>query len=76
MATIHDMSLDDLRDFVRKAVDERLTQLLGDFETALEAETGAVLTWDEIRTEVQRHRWTPPSGATSSLDLLREDRDS
>lgn len=32
-------------------------------------------TWDQARRSIDQHRWTPPAGAKSSLELLREDRD-
>ncbi|MEJ5312203.1 MAG: hypothetical protein WHX52_20760 [Anaerolineae bacterium] len=76
MTTIQNMTLDDLKRFVERTVDERLARLLGEFEIADELAEGRELTWDEVRAAVERHRWTPPSGAKSSLDLLREDRDS
>ena len=30
----------------------------------------------EVFESIDRHIWTPPPGAKSSLELLREDRDS
>ncbi|MBE9225559.1 hypothetical protein IQ264_09015 [Phormidium sp. LEGE 05292] len=30
----------------------------------------------EILNSIDRHRWTPPPGAKSTLEMLREDRDS
>jgi len=76
MVTIQDMTLDDLRKFVEDTVDERLSRLLGAFEIPEEPDAVDDLTWDEVRAAVERHRWTPPPGAKSSLELLREDRDS
>jgi hypothetical protein len=74
MATIANMTLEELKQFVEETIDERLTRLLGTFE--IEDETDEEKTWDEIRASVEHHRWTPPSGAKSSLDMLREDRDN
>ena len=76
MATIANMTLEDLKKFVEETIDERLTRLLGTFEIPDEPEEDDGLTWDEIRTTVERHRWTPPPSAKSSLKLLREDRES
>ena len=76
MATVQDMTLDDLRKFIEATVDERLSRLLGVFEVPEEPVADDDLTWDEVRAAVERHRWTPPPGARSSLELLREDRDS
>lgn len=76
MTTIQDMTLDDLKRFVERTIDERLARLLGEFEIADELAEGREITWDDIRAAVERHRWTPPPGARSSLELLREDRDS
>lgn len=76
MATIANMTLEDLKKFVEETLDERLTRLLGTFEIPDESDEDDGLTWDEIRALVERHRWTPPPGAKSSLELLREDRES
>jgi hypothetical protein len=76
MATIANMTLEDLKKFVEETLDERLTRLLGAFEIPDESDEDNGLTWDEIRASVERHRWTPPPGAKSSLELLREDRES
>jgi hypothetical protein len=75
MATIANMTLEDLKKFVEKALDKRLTQLFGTFEIPAEPNEDDGRTWDEIRTLVAQHRWTPPQGAKSSLELLREDRE-
>jgi len=74
MATIADMTMDELKRVIDEAIDERLTRLLGTFEV-VEAANDETLSWDEIRTTVERYRWTPPPGAKSSLEMLREDRD-
>lgn len=76
VATVQDMTLDDLKKFVEQTIDERLSRLLGTFEIPEEPGESRDLTWDEVREAVERHRWTPPPGAKPSLDLLREDRDS
>jgi hypothetical protein len=76
MATIANMTLEDLKKFVEETLDERLTRLLGTFEIPDEPDEDDGLTWDEIRASVEQHRWTPPPGAKSSLELLREDRES
>ena len=74
MVTIADMTMDELRKIIDEAIDERLTRLLGTFEVAETTDDGT-LSWDEIRTAVERYRWTPPPGAKSSLELLLDDRD-
>jgi len=76
MASIEKMTLEELRRLIDERIDDRLTRLLGKFEIPDEPDEDDDLTWDEIRAAVERHRWTPPPGAKSSLELLREDRDS
>lgn len=76
MATIANMTLDDLKKFVEETLDERLTRLLGRFEIPDEPDADDGLTWDEVRALVEEHRWTPPPDAKSSLEFLREDRES
>ncbi len=74
MATLQDMTLDDLKKFVEAIVDRRLSRLLGTFELPEAADTNSDLSWDDVRAAAERHRWTPPPGAKSSLEFLREDR--
>jgi hypothetical protein len=74
VATIANMTMEELKQFIEVTIDERLIRLLGTFELAEEPDEDK--TWDEIRASVARHRWTPPPGAKSSLEMLREDRDS
>ncbi len=76
MTTVANMTIEELKQFVEETIDERLTRLLGTFDTSEESTEDDNLTWDEIRASVERHRWTPPPGAKSSLELLREDRNS
>lgn len=75
MAKIGDMTLEELKKVIEEAIDERLTQMFGVFEVEDDDDVEE-MTWDEIRAEVEKHRWTPPPGAKSSLEFLREDRDS
>jgi N-acetyl-anhydromuramyl-L-alanine amidase AmpD len=77
MTTIADMTVEDLKQFIEATLDERLTQLLGKFEITDDDqdEPNENLSWDEIRTAVEHHRWTPQPGGKSSLELLREDRE-
>lgn len=74
MATIADMTAEDLKRFIEETIEERLTQLLGTFEMPDEPDEDDSMTWDEIRAAVERNRWTPPPRAKSALELLRENR--
>lgn len=75
MVTIS-MTPEELKRLIEDTIDERLTRLLGNFEITDQPDDDSDLTWDEIRAQVARTRWTPPPGAKPSLELLREDRDS
>jgi hypothetical protein len=84
MATIANMTVEELKqliaDAVESAIDVRLTRLLGEFEID-EAELFSdqeldTRTWQEVKQDIERHRWTPPPGTPSVTELLREDRDS
>jgi hypothetical protein len=61
------MTLEELEIFIEKTVQHQLQRftLVPDSRTL-----------DEIFDSIEEHRWTPPVGAKSPLDLLREDRDS
>jgi hypothetical protein len=76
MATISNMTVDELKKFVEALIDERLTRLLNVFEIPEEFDEEYSLTWDEIRAAVERVRWTPPPNTKSALQLLRGDRET
>ena len=65
------MTLDDLKRLIAEVVAETL-------ETRTQQEDVWVddtRTWEEVKQDVERHRWTPPPGTPSVTDMLREDRD-
>lgn len=64
--TVAEMTLSELNQLINKIVDRRL-------ELVKKADTR---TMDEVNESIRRNRWTPPPGAKSSLELLREDRDA
>lgn len=81
MDTISTMTYEQLLRLIDSRIDARLKLLLGDFdlpefemENDFEAEDTRSL--HEILESLDRNRWTPPPGAKSSLELLREDRDA
>lgn len=76
MNTIAEMTREELKQFIEDLIDEKLTRALGVFEIPDEDDEGEELAWDEIRANVEKHRWTPPAGSKTSLEFLREDRES
>ncbi|MCC6617193.1 MAG: hypothetical protein IT320_27210 [Anaerolineae bacterium] len=76
MATIANMTIEQLKQLVEETIDERLTRLLGTFENDRADDADSSLSWAEISTLVEQHRKTPQPGGKSSLDMLREDRES
>lgn len=79
MATIEHMTLDELKQLIDERVEKHL--VLKHMES--ESEVSGFLpdrfkdprTWEQVKQDVKRHRWTPPPGSKSPLELLREDRD-
>lgn len=80
METIEKMTLEELRALIDERINERLVHLLGRFEieedVLLTGEETDTRTWEQVKQDIERDRWTPPPGAKSSLELLREDRES
>lgn len=68
MVSTNNITWEDIRRFVDQRIDERLTDILQTQDKPA--------SWQSIRKAVADHRWTPPPDAISSLELLREDRDS
>ncbi len=79
MATIADMTLEELKRLIDRRIDERLGRMFGEFEIQeadLFEDEPDNRTLQEVFASIEKNRWTPPPGAKSSLELLREDRDS
>jgi hypothetical protein len=80
MATIANMTLEELKQMIDETVERRLKQLVGEFEIDEEElfpdEEIDTRTLEEVYDSIDRNMWTPPPGAKTSLELLREDRES
>lgn len=79
MATIANMTLEELKRLIDRRIDERLGGIFGEFEIQeadLFEDEPDNLTLQEVFASIEKNRWAPPPGAKSSLELLREDRDS
>lgn len=63
---VTDMTVEELKALIVEVVDERLRN---------KKQRSEKRSLQEIFDSIDRHRWTPPPGAKSSLELLREDRD-
>jgi hypothetical protein len=66
MTLLQDLTLEELEAMIDEAVERKLQELLG---------TPDPRSLDEVLESIERHRWTPPPGSKSTLELLREDRD-
>lgn len=63
---VGDMTLEELKALIRETVGEQRRGM---------RQLGGRRSVKEVNESIRRHRWTPPTGGSSSLDLLREDRD-
>ena len=71
MTTLSQMTLEDLKRLIAEVVAETL-------ETRAHQEdvwVSDARTWEEVKQDIERHRWTPPPGTPSVTEMLREDRD-
>ena len=77
MADIQNMSLEELQGLIDRRIAERLGILGFEIEEAalFGDEEPDTRTWEQVKQDIARDRWTPPPGAKSSLELLREDWD-
>ena len=64
---VGDMTIDELKALIGEVVEQRLKGL----ETPKSERSR-----EEVLASIKRNRWTPPPGSRSTLELLREDRDS
>lgn len=60
------MTVTELKALIDETVDQRLRELF-------QLEDSRTL--EEVLESIRQHRWTPPPGTPSTLELLREDRD-
>lgn len=72
MATerVADMSMQELRDFVEAVVEQRARST-----HPMPYQLKGHRSMKEVLRSMRQNLWTPPPGAKSSLELLREDRD-
>lgn len=80
MATIANMTIEELKQFINDLLEERrLEHLFGEFELAdsdLEVdETPDTRTLEEVFQSIDDNMWTPPPGTPSPAQMIREDRD-
>jgi ParB-like chromosome segregation protein Spo0J len=66
MIAVKDMTFEQLQALIDERVERKLQERLGRKDTR---------SVEEIMASIKRNRWTPPPGAPSNLELLREDRD-
>jgi hypothetical protein len=63
---VADLTVEELESLVTEIVDQQLQKLFKKADPR---------SLEEIFDSIDRHRWTPPPGSPSTLELLREDRD-
>ena len=81
--TIGKMTIEEPRkliaDIVKETLDKQLTRTPGAFGIQEDGvpsdEAPETRSVEEILASIDRNLWTPPPGAKSSLEFLREDRD-
>ena len=66
-AKIGEMTVDDIKCLIAEVVDERLRNCWQQSRDTRSIE--------EVLAAMDRWRWTPPPGSTSTTELLREERD-
>ena len=71
MTTLAQMTLEDLKRLIAEVVAETLESRAQQDNSWL----SDTRTWEEVKQDIERHRWTPPPGTPSVTEMLREDRD-
>ena len=66
MTQIKDLTLEELEAMIDEAIERKLQGLLKPHDPR---------SLEEVFASIDRHMWTPPPGAPSPLEMLREDRD-
>jgi hypothetical protein len=77
MTIIDKMTLEELQQLIDDRIDRRFAQLFSLFDDDdLSDDEPDTRTWEEVKQDIEKHRWTPPPGTPSVNELLRHDRDS
>jgi hypothetical protein len=63
---VADLTIQELKDVIRQEIDKRL---------AAGPRRHDPRSVREVLDSIKKHRWTPPPGSPSTLELLREDRE-
>lgn len=71
MKTLDKMTLEELETWMDARIDEKLQSFMMLLMADDEPDDR---TWEQVKADIERDRWTPPPNAKSSLELLREDR--
>lgn len=82
MTTIANMTLEELQKLIDERVDQRLRLIMPEIDTDEdnpfwedEPDEEDTRTWEEVKADIKRKRWTPPPGTPSLVELIREDKD-
>ncbi len=70
---VADMTLEELKGLIRREVDERWDEFQRVEDLLKLPKDNRTL--DELLASIDQHRFVPPPGTPSTLELLREDRD-
>lgn len=65
MKRVADMTIAELKALILQVLQEQQQQTLNESARSL----------DDVFASIDRHIWTPPAGARSVMELVREDRD-
>lgn len=66
---VADLTLEELKGLIAQVVDQRLQYELQPQPSSTKRSL------QEIMDSVDSHRWTPPAGSPSVVEMIREDRD-
>jgi aminoglycoside phosphotransferase len=79
MNTVAELTMEELEHIIDERLERRLALMVDDFdikaEDLMREDERDTRTLEEVFESVRRNRWTPPLGAKSSLELLREIRE-
>jgi len=69
--TVAEMTLEELKGLIQQVVNEALQKNRSESNNQANDKQSI----EEILQAIEAHRWTPPPGAPSAVELLRADRD-
>jgi len=71
MENLNKITVEELEQLIDQRIEMHLGNLLGEWGGSKPDRRN----WEKVKYAIAKHRWTPPAGTPSVVEILREERD-